>query len=53
MDTDFSKRLFLYKSTIAIVKIMLADGIISEDEYAIIDTIMLKKYELSSCSIFR
>lgn len=32
---------------------MLFKGIITKDEYAIIDTMMAKKYGLSSCSLFR
>lgn len=52
MNKDFANRLFAYKTTLAIVKSMIQQGIISEEEYLIIDTIMLKKYGLSSCSIF-
>ena len=32
---------------------MLRQGIISEDDYRKIDTIIAKKHEVSSCSIFR
>ena len=42
-----------YKSAMAQARLMLSKGIISEDEYAIIDTMMAEKYGLSSCSVFR
>ena len=42
-----------YKSAMAQARLMLSKGIISEDEYAIIDTMMAEKYGLSSCSLFR
>ena len=42
-----------YKSAMAQARRMLSAGIINEDEYAIIDTIMAEKYGLSSCSLFR
>jgi hypothetical protein len=32
---------------------MLSEGIITEAEYVIIDTMMAEKYGLSSCSLFR
>ena len=53
MNADFAKRLFAYKTTVAIMKSMLNDGIISKEEYSIIDTIIAKKYGFSSCSIYR
>lgn len=53
MDADFAKRLFDYKTTIAVMKVMLNDGIISKEEYNIIDTIIAEKYDFSSCSIYR
>jgi len=42
-----------YKSAMAQARLMLSKGIISEDEYAIIDTMMAEKYGLCSCSLFR
>ena len=37
----------------SIAKSMLNEGVITEKEYAIIDTMMTEKYGLSSCTIFR
>ena len=34
MDKSFAKRLFNYKTTMSIVKKMLADGIITEESIA-------------------
>jgi hypothetical protein len=53
MDKSFAKRLFNYKTTMSIVKKMLADGIITEGEYSKIDTIIANKYGFNSCSIYR
>ena len=46
-------RILGYKSAMAQARLMLSKGIISKDEYAIIDTMMAEKYGLSSCSLFR
>ena len=42
-----------YQTVMAWVRTLLAKDIISRQEYSIIDTMMLKKYGVSSCSIFR
>ena len=42
-----------YKSAMAQARRMLSASIITEAEYAIIDTMMAEKYGLSSCSLFR
>lgn len=42
-----------YKSAMAQARLMLSKGLITKDEYAIIDTMMAEKYGLPSCSIFR
>ena len=42
-----------YKSAMAQARLMLSKGLITKDEYAIIDTMMAEKYGLSSCSLFR
>ena len=42
-----------YKSAMAQAGLMLSKGIITAEEYAIIDTMMAEKYDLSSCSLFR
>ena len=42
-----------YQTVMAWVRFLLTDGIISHQEYIKIDTMMLEKYGVSSCSIFR
>jgi hypothetical protein len=44
MNSEQFKRERLYQSTIAIVKTMLKNGLISEDEFCQIDTMLLEKY---------
>lgn len=46
-------RILGYKSAMVQARRMLSEGIITEAEYAIIDTMMAEKYGLSSCSLFR
>ncbi len=46
-------RVLGYKSAMAQARRMLSASIITEAEYAIIDTMMAEKYGLSSCSLFR
>lgn len=48
-----NERVLGYKSALAQARRMLTLGIITEEEYAIIDTMMAEKYCLSSCSLFR
>lgn len=48
-----SKRLFAYQMAMALARSMRSKGLISAKEYAKIDTIIAKKYGISSCSIFR
>lgn len=50
---EFFDRLIAYKAAMSLAAAMLRQGIISESEYAEIDTIMTKKYGLSLDSIFR
>ncbi len=45
--------LIKYQTVMAWARSLLAKELISEREYAKIDTMMLKKYGVSSCSIFR
>lgn len=52
MDSDLNKRVAAYRATMSLASEMLEKGIISAEEYAIIDTIMAKRYGLSSCTIF-
>ena len=50
---EYSASLYKYKLTMSIVKRLYSEGILTEKEYAQIDTIMVKKYGLSLDSIFR
>jgi hypothetical protein len=43
----------LYKTTVAVFKKWLEQGLISHDEYVVIDAIIAEKYGLSLCSIYR
>jgi hypothetical protein len=45
--------LIRYQKVMAWARTLLSKAIISKAEYARIDTMMLKKYGISSCSIFR
>ena len=51
--SDYDKRLFAYQVTMSLARGMRSKGIISDKEYAKIDTIIAKKYGISSYSIFR
>ena len=51
--TDYEKRLMAYQTAMALARSMRSKGIISAKEYAKIDTIIAKKYGISSGSIFR
>ena len=44
MNSEQFKRERLYQSTIAIVRMMQKDGLITEDEFCQIDTMLLEKY---------
>ena len=50
---DYLQSIVRYRIAMSMAKSMLNKGIITEEEYAKIDTIMAKKYGLSSCTIFR
>lgn len=50
---DYRQRLLSYQTTMSLIRTMLSDGLISEDEYRKIDTIMSKRYGVSLSSIFR
>ena len=51
--SDYDKRLIAYQTAMALARSMRSKGIISAKEYAKIDTIIAKKYGISSGSIFR
>ena len=53
MDRGCYERLEGYFSAMVQAKQMLSKGLISADEYNIIDTIMAEKYGIPSCSLFR
>ena len=53
MKNDYIDKVSDYRLTMSFVKSMKIRGIISEKEYDKIDTIMTKKYGISSVSIFR
>ena len=53
MDEVFFQKLLLYRTTMAAVKNMLEKGLISAEEYAIIDTKIAEKYGLNSSTIYR
>lgn len=50
---DYRQRLISYQTTMSMIRKMLSDGLVSEDEYRQIDTIMSKRYGVSLSSIFR
>ena len=50
---DFEQRQMAYQAAMALARRMRSKGLISAREYAKIDTIIAKKYRISSCSIFR
>lgn len=50
---DFEQRQMAYQAAMALARRMLSKGLISKEEYAEIDTIIAKKYGISSCGIFR
>ena len=50
---ELYQRLTAYQTAMSLARNMLRQGIISEDDYRKIDTIIAKKYGISSGSIFR
>lgn len=51
--TEYERKIISYRMVMSMVKSMLKQSIITAEEYAEIDTIMAKKYGVSSCTIFR
>lgn len=51
--SDCFDKLLRYQTVMSWVRSLLAQSLITKGEYAKIDTMMAKKYGLSSCSIFR
>ncbi|MCI5728590.1 MAG: hypothetical protein MR374_03485 [Clostridia bacterium] len=50
---DYEKRVIAYQLAMSLARSMLTQGIISEEEYRKIDTIMTEKHGLFSGTIFR
>lgn len=53
MTEDLARRVEAYRRGLAIAKEMLSRGLINEQDYAKIDTMLTKKHGLSLDSIFR
>jgi len=53
VDKDFFHSLLAYKSAIAQAKVLLRRGIITRREFGHFDTMLARKYGLSSGTIFR
>ena len=53
MEAEFRDRLTKYRAAMTLALEMLKQGLISDEEYSIIDTIMTKKYGIISSTIFR
>lgn len=50
---DLKERVARYQFAMAMARTMLSRGLITEGNYHDIDTIMTRKYGLSSCTIYR
>ena len=53
MTEQLTLKVKAYRTAMSIIKEMLKTGLISEDDYAVIDTKMAGKYGLKSSTIFR
>lgn len=53
MTAELFKRISLYRATMAAVKQMLEQGLITADEYERLDDVFAKKYNLEASAIFR
>lgn len=51
--SEMQERIAAYQRVMAMVRSMVRQGVISEREYGKIDTIIAKKFGLSSSTIFR
>ena len=52
MDEQQTRQLLQYRMAMAMARELVNRGIISEEEYGIIDTIMTKKHLKTSCTVF-
>jgi uncharacterized membrane protein len=50
---EHRQHLIAYQTTMSIVRELLERGVITEDEYHKIDTIIAERHSISLCSIFR
>ena len=53
MTNEYRAKMEAYLSSMAQFKKMLSMGILTPDDYAIINTIIAKKYGISLCSLYR
>ena len=53
MDKEFFNALFGYKTAMVQAKAMLNKGLVTDDEYGIIETKMCEKFGINSDSLFR
>lgn len=53
MNDAYRARLEQYLAAMLQAKQMLSMGILTPEDYATIDTIMVEKYRISSCSLYR
>ena len=53
MNDAYRSKLENYLASMLQAKRMLSMGILTSDDYAQIDTMMAKKYGISSCSLYR
>lgn len=53
MDKLFYKAVIGYKSALSQARKLMAAGLISRDEYHVIETKMSERFGIKSCSLFR
>ena len=53
MNDAYRAKLESYLASILQAKKMLSQGILTQEDYAKIDTIIAEKYGISSCSLYR
>ena len=52
-NNELFDKMYHYQTVMSWVRFLLSQALITKAEYAKIDTMMAKKYGVSSCSIFR
>lgn len=53
IQNEMFDKIFRYQTIMAWARSLLKQALITKSEYAKIDTMMARKYGVSSCSIFR